>query len=362
MFCDSEIVLRNGVLVPCRHCGGCHKVRRIDFVGRCRAEEKTSHGVDMFTWTYGKTDRYGELIDHPNAYSLDYEDPKRALKRCRNHLPYEALRFFVAGEYGEEKGRAHYHILMFWQTAARLPNMHYDIRYQHTVAEKQFVNDCAVYPDEPLFWAHGFTQIKPDFGGESFHYVAKYLHKDGAVVRDNLIKQSRKPLLGARYICALAEEHVDAGLSPQDLTYRLVRKGARPFSSSYYDVYHLTAAGARYLCRSFVAAWLRKHNHADWPRSRLIDDYLDMEWLRDRHASLIGNDSDFLHVGDQLFDKACKARAEGNGWWTLLYEDFRKAGVPHPVQKHLVSRGFTARYRDVPYLHEDDYLHQSEGW
>lgn len=45
--------------------------------------------------------------------SLNYRDIQLWLKRLRKHLPRESLRYFVAGEYGDLTGRAHWHALLF---------------------------------------------------------------------------------------------------------------------------------------------------------------------------------------------------------------------------------------------------------
>lgn len=52
-------------------------------------------------------------IDDPNFSTLSPRDITLFLKRLRKHLPPGSLRYFLAGEYGEQTFRPHYHLCLF---------------------------------------------------------------------------------------------------------------------------------------------------------------------------------------------------------------------------------------------------------
>ena len=120
-MCISPNTLSDGTQVACRNCWQCRADRINDWVGRCIAESKTAVASHAITLTYGRVhlstenDAYGDA-EHPRAAVLTYSDVQKYFKLLRRHgYP---LRYFAVGEYGSLKGRAHWHIIAFWQDKA----------------------------------------------------------------------------------------------------------------------------------------------------------------------------------------------------------------------------------------------------
>ena len=106
----------------------------------------------------------------PENNSLHKKDVKDFLKRLRDHLRYhhngKKIRYFMCGEYGENFGRPHYHIILFghdWD----------DKKYKFTSDSRS-----RVYTSETLdkIWGKGLTSTG-NVTFESAAYVARYVMK-----------------------------------------------------------------------------------------------------------------------------------------------------------------------------------------
>ncbi|MES0175720.1 hypothetical protein [Mesorhizobium sp. M0006] len=192
-----------------------------------------------------------------NAALLTYSDVQKYLKRLRKDgFP---CRYFVAGEYGSEKGRAHWHLIIFW--TKRVPDHELDRRFN----QKHWTNG----------WSHW---EKPSYA--SIRYVMKYIGKDiGLEERQGHFSLSKKPPLGAAYFDQLAGDYVDAGLAPQNTIYWfpevIDRKTEKP------RLFYLSKGSAS--AELFVSSYLRRLGEAGGsyltsPWSELIEDY------RNRHT------------------------------------------------------------------------------
>lgn len=88
------------VEVPCGRCFECVKRRRNDWYVRCLIES----GYRKFTY-------FGLLTYAEVGQKLQKRDVQLFLKRLRSY-GYD-FRYLIVGEYGEEKGRPHWHCLFF---------------------------------------------------------------------------------------------------------------------------------------------------------------------------------------------------------------------------------------------------------
>lgn len=177
-MCLSPVRLKDGSRVACRGCRLCADNRINDLIGRCIAEQVTSTAVFSVTLTYAG--------DVPEATVLRYRDVQLMLKSLRKD-GYK-VRYACAGEYGTRKGRAHWHIALFFK--GKLP----DVRQEARVVWK--------------YWPHGFVYFQqPDYGG--FRYVMKYALKDQASrAGANAFSLSKKPPLGYEFFMGLADDLV----------------------------------------------------------------------------------------------------------------------------------------------------------
>lgn len=190
-MCQSPTVLADGQKVACRVCDLCRANRLNDIIGRCVAEQVASSATFAVTLTYrGET---------PSAYTLVYRDVQRLLKRLR--IDGYSVRYICAGEYGAKKGRAHWHLVLFFR--GKYP----DVPIDHRI-------------DWP-YWPHGLVYFQqPDYNG--FKYVMKYALKSviktpGAPLlqpgSELQFQMSKKPPLGWYFLNSLAEELVSKGLA-----------------------------------------------------------------------------------------------------------------------------------------------------
>lgn len=90
------------MFLPCGRCIGCREVRVRSWAIRCMHESQMHRESAFVTLTYD---------DAHYAPSLNYLDFQLFMKRLRKSRG--RVRFFACGEYGEMKGRPHFHALLF---------------------------------------------------------------------------------------------------------------------------------------------------------------------------------------------------------------------------------------------------------
>lgn len=91
--------------LPCGRCVGCRLERSRQWAVRCM-HERQMHGLNCaITLTYSD--------DHLPGPSLVYDDFQRFLKRLRKRISPVKIRYFGCGEYGERRGRPHFHAILF---------------------------------------------------------------------------------------------------------------------------------------------------------------------------------------------------------------------------------------------------------
>lgn len=97
--------------LPCGRCVGCRLDRALSWSVRCQHEAQLYRDNSFVTLTY---DDQHLPVDR----SLEYPHVQKFLKRLRWHAQLRRVRFFCAGEYGEQTERPHYHLLLFnWDFA-----------------------------------------------------------------------------------------------------------------------------------------------------------------------------------------------------------------------------------------------------
>lgn len=199
-MCVNPVYLpEKGVEVACHQCWQCIRRKIDDWTGRCVAESQTALATRSVTLTYGRDNRIGD-IDHVKAACLTYSDVQKYLRSLRDS-GYRPLRYFVVGEYGSRKGRAHWHIILFFHGQVPLRALDRQIECEH--------------------WPHGwsFWQLATP---EAIRYVTKYIAKE-AVTEERQYHNSlsKKPPLGHWFFQEYAKRYAEQGLAPQDLFYSI---------------------------------------------------------------------------------------------------------------------------------------------
>ena len=249
--------------VACRECWQCRERKIDDWVGRNIAEGQTAKAAHVVTLTYGE-DRSAGGIDHIRAAVLTYSDVQKYLKYLR--VDGYPVRYFVVGEYGSKKGRAHWHIILYWQGAVP----------EHTLRENFMQKH----------WPHGFSYWDK-VSAEAIRYACKYVQKDfGDDTRQGFGPMpSKKPPLGDAYFRDLAKRYIDAGLAPQSLFYSFadVRRPPRGLTAStakqFHEKavpiqFHMSGKTAENFLTYFVEGWRDRYDDEP-PASEVVWEYLN---------------------------------------------------------------------------------------
>lgn len=166
-----------GLLFPCGKCWFCRQKKRYRWVARLMMEHQTSDSSVFLTLTFDD--------DHlPNPPYVSKRDLQLFFKRLRKLISPRKIRYYACAEYGEERGRPHYHAIV----------------YGLSLKDRDVVNSA---------WGQGFTSLdKVELG--SIAYVAGYVSKKfihtkefettGEVKEKEFALMSRRPALGSGFI------------------------------------------------------------------------------------------------------------------------------------------------------------------
>ncbi len=216
MKCIKIMKIENGYEMkssfPCGKCTPCRITRLQEWTCRLLLEMKTN------LWTYYLTLTYSDFDLPPNG-ELMKTDLQDFLKRLRKNTNIK-LRYFAVGEYGDKKGRPHYHLLVF-------SNREFGIKMGYNKKKKR---DIVVDSDFHKAWyTNSFVDVDPLFGSKSQRHVAGYVSgyvlKKLANIEENregetptFILTSRKPGLGAEYAQIIAKrlKNISVGLPGVD--------------------------------------------------------------------------------------------------------------------------------------------------
>lgn len=160
MSCVSPILVRssNGVvLAPCGRCMSCciAKQSALEFICKKEIQKVYSEGrgCSFCTLTYNSDNI--PLVDHKYK-TLVKSHAQKFLKRVRYYASEDNIpefKFVLCGEYGDDLGRPHYHVVFFGLT--------------------DFLAKRYIYGKS---WKYGFPQIGSLRSG-GLHYVLKYMTK-----------------------------------------------------------------------------------------------------------------------------------------------------------------------------------------
>lgn len=152
------------VEVPCGQCIGCRLEYSRQWAVRCVHESQMHKNNSFITLTYND--------EHlPKDHSISKYEFQKFIKRlrkeiCRVHGKDTLIRFFGCGEYGDKKGRPHYHAIIFG----------FDFPDRKVVSESG--SGFILYTSELLekSWNKGYVTVG-EATFESAAYVARYITK-----------------------------------------------------------------------------------------------------------------------------------------------------------------------------------------
>lgn len=184
--------------LPCGQCIGCRLERSRQWAVRCMHEKMMHNASEFLTLTY--EDKY-----MPEGGTLVKRDLQLFMKRLRKKHG-SGIRFYACGEYGEQFGRPHYHVLLFG----------------YEFSDKKFFKlnrrGEKLYTSEELreLWPVGHNSLG-EVTFDSAAYVARYIVKkvtgdaaqeyydvltsDGEIVSrvPEFTNMSRRPGIGAKW-------------------------------------------------------------------------------------------------------------------------------------------------------------------
>lgn len=152
------------VTLPCGKCVGCLVRKVSDWSLRCVYEAQQWERSSFLTLTY-------RTADLPANRSLLKSDHQKFFKRLRQVLKREhgvsRIKYYMCGEYGERKGRPHYHVVLFgWDFPDRV-----EVPNNPGARDRLFTS-----PTLEAVWGHGEVRIG-DVTSASAAYVARYTMK-----------------------------------------------------------------------------------------------------------------------------------------------------------------------------------------
>ena len=252
-MCQKPLVI-NGkfqgdtMTAQCRNCDECLAHRKRHWIGRMLAEEQTCHSVWFMTLTYAGG------YENDAAYVIDYTHVQKLFKRLRR--AGHRFKYVAVGEHGTAKGRAHFHIMMFWQNEP--PKPEWDTQWAWE------------------FWPYGHTNVqKPRSNQGCAVYLMDYMNKDN--LKNGLMKYSKNPMLGEEYLLEYARNYAKHGLALFAQSDRFtipdnVSQSGKPF---YYPVGRQTGVYKKML-DAFLLEWAVNRPEQ---RLKLSDDLV--EYLED---------------------------------------------------------------------------------
>lgn len=144
--------------LPCGQCIGCRLEKSRQWAVRCMHEASCHRENSFVTLTYAD-----EFL--PPSGSLDRRAFPLFMKRLREVVGYERVRYFYCGEYGERTFRPHYHALLF---GLDFPDkVEWSRRGDFPVWRSAVLEDC---------WSLGQSEIG-SVTFDSAAYVARYVMK-----------------------------------------------------------------------------------------------------------------------------------------------------------------------------------------
>ncbi len=182
MLCRRPYILSSSVPVGCGHCIPCRVNRRRLWQVRVLLESYCHDASCFITLTYGPD-------DEPSGGNLNPRHLQLFWKVLRKRLSGRSIRYFAVGEYGDVKGRPHYHAAVF--------GMH-QVEQDHIEAawKRGFVQVCELNPATAQYLV-GYT-------------VKKLTHSDDFRLEGRhpeFARMSNRPGIGRKAAKVIAESY-----------------------------------------------------------------------------------------------------------------------------------------------------------
>lgn len=115
--CKNPFIDSKGIAHGCGQCLNCRKSKTLEWVIRCKHEAIMNPKSIYITLTYKPSELKRTAKIKMNGAdmrgSLDPEDITKFLKKLRQKYKDKKLRYIYCGEYGEDRWRPHYHMIIW---------------------------------------------------------------------------------------------------------------------------------------------------------------------------------------------------------------------------------------------------------
>lgn len=230
----SNLLDCGGVTVACRKCNECISARLQTWVARAMAEKAVSPYCYAVTLTYADDTQ----ARRDGAEAFRYSDVRLFLAGIRADIKRRtgavgALRFICAGERGSDRGRVHWHIVLFADFDL-LDLGEWHMRGRPFTGDKLSSRNRKVRLNWSL-WPHGFSQFEePDDNGMA--YCLKYALKDQFSVKrsagtariakaenyaSSYFRMSKAPAIGHAWLWGHLQGLVARGWLPVSLNIKV---------------------------------------------------------------------------------------------------------------------------------------------
>lgn len=149
--------IKQTLTLPCGGCIGCRLEKSRQWAVRCIHEAQMHKKNCFITLTYNEEN---------HAHSLVYQHFQRFMRRYRKEFPNHKIRFYMAGEYGDQNGRPHFHACIFGHD------------FDDKVPFQKLPSGSIIYTSKTLerLWPFGYSSTG-ELTFESAAYVARYILK-----------------------------------------------------------------------------------------------------------------------------------------------------------------------------------------
>ena len=172
IFGDKPLELSKPIQLPCGQCIGCRLQQSIMWATRIMNEIQTTKDETACFLTLTYNDK-----NLPKDGSLNKEHPTLFLKKLRKAIEPEKIRFFLAGEYGDESWRPHYHLIIMGYDFSK-PIIYQKTACQGRIQYQEGQTENPYYLSEfvQLLWNKG-NHVLTNCTFETAAYVARYCTK-----------------------------------------------------------------------------------------------------------------------------------------------------------------------------------------
>jgi len=147
------------IQIPCGQCDSCRMEHARQWTMRCTHEAQMHEQNSFITLTYNDDNL-------PSDGSLHHEHFQLFLKRLRKKLQPHKIRYYMAGEYGDDFSRPHFHAIIFGYA------------FNDKKLWKRTPAGSMLYRSEELeaLWPFGYSSVG-DANWDSIGYVTRYVLK-----------------------------------------------------------------------------------------------------------------------------------------------------------------------------------------